>query len=441
MTLAASPEQAARTASETPANTGRKRMPTAVRVALVLAGFTLAVDLLLLLVGSPVVPSRTEDFLFWAVLQLLWVAGLILVAGRVKGAQYVLAGLAAYEVLMLIVAFAMHYSADLQLGALTPLRVTALAFLFTPSARRWIARREPTAEDVEDGPAYWGLLWVLPLFALEWWFIPEVHNEWAQALLWGAAGMVTYIGYVRWQERRRPFELCGGSHALGQAAAGVLLGLTFPASIVAFYLMSGLALFIGVKTWHTFSLTLGAIAVSVAIPVFEELAFRGVILRYIELGLGSWPALALSAFLFAGYHSVGQYQTGFEFGSRLLVGLMLGAAYLITRRLWLSIGVHIGLNLGITAVFGTSDTIPLLTFVQQGDPYLLTGEGAWIPYTSMLALFALVFVLVAWRWGKTGGPRVAWSLQQGRDPAPSADAPAGIAAEHRVVPQPTIPGS
>ena len=282
---------------------------------------------------------------------------------------------------------------------------------------------------------------MLPLFALEWWFIPEVHNEWAQALLWVLAGMVTYIGYVRWQERRRTHELSGGSLALGQAAVGVLFGLAFPASIVTFYLVSGLALFMGVKTWHTFSLTLGAIAIAVAVPVFEELAFRGVILRYIELGLGSWPALALSAFLFAAYHSVGQYQTGSEFGSRLLVGLMLGAAYLITRRLWLSIGLHIGLNLGITAVFGTSATIPLLTFVQQGDPYLFTGEGAWIPYTSMLCLFALVFVLVAWRWGMTGGPSVAWALQQGHDPAPRADAPVGIAEEPRVVPEPTLPGS
>ena len=40
----------------------------------------------------------------------------------------------------------------------------------------------------------------------------------------------------------------------------------------------------------------------VAVVVFEELLYRGIILRYAELWLGSWLALGLSSLLFALAH-------------------------------------------------------------------------------------------------------------------------------------------
>jgi uncharacterized protein len=412
-------------------------LPSAVRVALVIAGSTILVDLLLLFAGEAEMSSDGWNLpLYWGAPLLLWFGLLILIARGTAWAPWAAAVLAGIEVVILIGEFTVSpFFSDHNFGILTPMRVTAVAFLFAPSARAWFNRRDL---EPADGPPFWGLLWVLPVFAAEWLLIPTESHALLTAALWASAGVLTYAIYVRRQERRAVYELSGGRRAAGQAGLGFLCGLAVPASIIAFYLMSGLLLLMGVKSWHLFSLTLGVVVLAMAGAVFEELVFRGIVLRYIELGLGSWPALVLSALLFAAYHSIADYQTGLMFVSRLLFGLMAGAGYLLTRRLWLPIGMHVAVNLGVASLFGSSGTIPFVNLVQQGDPYLVSGAGSWIPSLVIRVLFALALMAAAWRWGRMGGPSDAWALQQGHPrPSVAAEATADVHGVHEVPAQPS----
>jgi uncharacterized protein len=269
-------------------------------------------------------------------------------------------------------------------------------------------------------PCFWGLLWVLPLFAAEWLFIPLLPSEGAAAALVLAA-LLAHVFFVHVHERRAVRELRGGLRALVQVALGALVGFVFPLALLTVYLSARLTVFTGFNLWDTFSLTLGALAFSAAIAVFEELVFRGVVLRYLELWLGSWPALALSALAFGAYHYLYGPQPPALLAERVLAGLLLGAAYLLTRRLWASIGLHCAVNVGLALAFGQSDVTALLRLVWESDSYWTSGGGAYLLRLTVVGLLACAAIVAAWRSGGMVTPRRAWTLQIG---GPGADSDA-----------------
>jgi hypothetical protein len=77
----------------------------------------------------------------------------------------------------------------------------------------------------------------------------------------------------------------------------------------------------------------------------EELIIRGIVFRFLEEFAGSWVALALSALLFGFLHAGNDNATLFSsIAIAIEAGILLGAAYMLTRNLWLAIGVHAGWN-------------------------------------------------------------------------------------------------
>jgi membrane protease YdiL (CAAX protease family)/Fe-S-cluster-containing hydrogenase component 2 len=90
-----------------------------------------------------------------------------------------------------------------------------------------------------------------------------------------------------------------------------------------------------------FGLLLSVAVVVVAAPLIEELVFRGIVLRASLDRLDVWPAIALSAALFALSHA-----TAWTFVPTLVLGLSAG--WLTTRRgsLWPAIALH-GLYNGV----------------------------------------------------------------------------------------------
>lgn len=234
-----------------------------------------------------------------------------------------------------------------------------------------------------------------------------------QVVLLPAASLLAYWAFVRFAEHRRPFELAGGWRALAQLALGGLLAFAQPAILVALWYGLGVARLTGLYGWHTFGLTLDAFLLLASVAVFEELVFRGLILRYLELALGSWPAIVLSAALFALVHLLNTGMTPLALAAIAIFGLASGAAYVLTRRLWLSIGLHAGHNLALAAFFGSDDTIQLLRWAANGSPYFVSQSGALLVSAAVgLVLAAVMIVLV----GKEGAAVVrlaAWQWQVG----------------------------
>jgi membrane protease YdiL (CAAX protease family) len=213
--------------------------------------------------------------------------------------------------------------------------------------------------------------------------------------------LLLYAGLVRVLERRKPSELAldpGAGLAVAGAAGGVLL---FSLVMATFFAL-GVARLAGGGD----SSEIVVMALMAALAAFaEELAIRGGVFRILEEGLGSLAALVLSALLFGCMHLVNPGATLVSAASiAVLGGLLLAAAYMATRSLWLPIGIHFGFNFAESGIFGAT-----LSGVQSHGgiwpvsihgPQLLSG-GAFGPEASVvtvtingLATVALLIVAV-----------------------------------------------
>ncbi len=124
------------------------------------------------------------------------------------------------------------------------------------------------------------------------------------------------------------------------------------------------------------------------IAVFQEVTVRGCIFQTLERRWGSGIALIVSSLFFGLMHLgspvEGLTTTQWLVGPLFLsaeTGLLFSAAYLLTRRLWLPIGLHWGWNFFETSVYGTANSgawenDPNTLFAGHvHGPFLLTGGG------------------------------------------------------------------
>jgi uncharacterized protein len=207
-----------------------------------------------------------------------------------------------------------------------------------------------------------------------------------------------------WIERRAnaEFALTGAGPEL-LTGLGIGFGL-FTAAALAVSLLGGLEI-LGLRGMGQFWSMLGMAIVS---GVFEETLFRGVLFRHIEAMLGSWVALGVTAALFGAAHLANPDGTPFAaFAIMIEAGILLGAAYLLTRRLWLPIGLHAGWNFTQGWVFSvpvSGGDAPLgLLITRRIGPDWLTG-GAFGLEASVIAIFVATCagVLILWRAIKRG---------------------------------------
>lgn len=113
--------------------------------------------------------------------------------------------------------------------------------------------------------------------------------------------------------------------------------------------------------------------------ITEEILLRGIVFRWLEELGGSWVALALSALLFGFLHAGNPNATLISsLAIALAAGVLLGGAYMLTRNLWLAIGLHAGWNVTQGLVWD----VPISGFALDGwvdsrlvgDPVLSGGS-------------------------------------------------------------------
>jgi len=125
-------------------------------------------------------------------------------------------------------------------------------------------------------------------------------------------------------------------------------------------------------------------------PAFmEELLFRGILFRWLEAFGGSWFALALTSALFGLGHIMNPNATAFSsFAIAVEAGILLGGAYMLTRSLWMPMGLHAAWNFTQGEIFDVpvsgTDVHGLVT-AQMSGPELLSG-GMFGLEASVLAL-------------------------------------------------------
>ncbi len=197
----------------------------------------------------------------------------------------------------------------------------------------------------------------------------------------------TYAVLVRLGEKRWPQEIAPAAAPFG-IIAGLAIGLIMFSTVMTILIGTGLYDFTyrgPASVWRGASLALES-------GVLEEVLVRGLVLRLVWRAFGPAIAFAVSGLLFCFGHIGNPGATWFTTACVAIeAGIMLGAFYALTGRLWMSIGVHAGWNFTQGYVFGAHVSggdfgASIATSAAQANlPDWLTG-GAFGPEASVPAL-------------------------------------------------------
>jgi membrane protease YdiL (CAAX protease family) len=178
---------------------------------------------------------------------------------------------------------------------------------------------------------------------------------------------------------------------LAEAPKGLGLGLLF--GFLLFSLVVGVAAIADVYNiigeGGTGALVAALIATAILPGFMEEMLFRGILFRWLEEFGGSWFALALTSALFGLGHIFNPNATALSaFAIALEAGVLLGAAYMLTRSLWMPMGLHAAWNFTQGEIFD----VPVsgldshgLVEAQLSGPQILSG-GAFGLEASLIAM-------------------------------------------------------
>ncbi len=217
---------------------------------------------------------------------------------------------------------------------------------------------------------------------------PAAPGPWGKvlgSLVLAVLAMLAYAAFVRWIERR-PVTDFGRRGALREWAVGVALGFAAISLTVAVIASMGGYRITG---WNPPSVLVPVLSLAIFSGVVEEIISRGLMFRLLEEWLGSWAALALSALAFGLLHMANPNATLLAAAAiSIEAGILLGALYMLTRRLWMAIGLHMAWNFTQGGVYGINvsgiEVQGLLFNTMQGPP-LLTG-GAFGAEASLPAI-------------------------------------------------------
>lgn len=223
--------------------------------------------------------------------------------------------------------------------------------------------------------------------------------------------LAIYVGVARFIEQRPASELSlpGMDREWG---TGLLVGAGLYTACVLILMALGMYRIEGLNPW---TFVIPAVAMALSSGTFEELIFRGVLFRSVEDMFGSWISLAVSSLVFGLVHLMNPAGTivGAIYIS-IEAGLLLAAAYMLTRRLWLSIGFHMAWNYVQSAIFSgiVSGSAPEPGLIRSNikGPDILTG-GSFGLESSVIAFLlctatGIVMLVMAVRRGKIVPP--AW---------------------------------
>ena len=237
--------------------------------------------------------------------------------------------------------------------------------------------------------------------------IPPSH-DWPNFV--GAMGLVVLIialwkGIQQGLEGRVDREL-GFSRFGRELGAGLVIGFAIFVLIALTVAGLGGLTFRGVRGLGDIS---GMLVVGLVPGVFEEMLFRGIALRHLERLVGTWGALFITAAFFGGAHLFNRDATWFAaVAIAFEAGVLLGGAYLLTRRLWMVVGIHAAWNFTQGWVFSapvSGGPAPAgLLIVDRHGPAWLTGGAFGLEASAVAMVIATLagclMTYLAWRRGE-----------------------------------------
>ncbi|HUZ61159.1 MAG TPA: CPBP family intramembrane glutamic endopeptidase [Hanamia sp.] len=209
-----------------------------------------------------------------------------------------------------------------------------------------------------------------------------------------------YIFLFRMYDKRPIYEL-SASTFFNNATVGFLTGISLQSLFILIIYLTGTFLIVNINpvsaliSPFAFALTAGFVA---------EIIIIGIVFRLLEQQTGTIMALFIFIILFAILHINVKGATLISVGATAMqAGLLLPAAYVYRRNLWLPIFLHFGWDFAEPGIFGginpsDSMTHGLLTSKIAGNSLFTGGETG--PQDSLLSLLlclilGLIFLSLA----------------------------------------------
>lgn len=208
------------------------------------------------------------------------------------------------------------------------------------------------------------------------------------------AAHFSYVSYVKLIEQRPAFEL-SKLRAIRDLRRGALIGAGFFAALVAALYAMGYYRVAGINNP---TVLIYPFVISVMAAYLEELFLRGILLRITEEALGTWPALLISSLVFGLLHIFNRNATlTGTLAIAIEAGILFGASYVLTRKLWMPIGIHFAWNFTQGGIFG----LPVSGLDMQGlldaeldGPAWLTGGAFGLENSIPAVILGLAVALV-----------------------------------------------
>jgi len=207
-----------------------------------------------------------------------------------------------------------------------------------------------------------------------------------------------YRLYVHRIEQRALTELAK-AEAYRDFAAGSIIGILMFCSVLSVLYATGAYDMTGSDRWTVMLIPFFSM---MAVSLLEEILFHGIIFRILQDWLGSWRALAMSVTAYCVAQLMREDFTVLTVASVAATGLLLSAAYMVTGRLWLGIGIHFAWHFTQGAVFSSpvlgneGSGIILGTFTGSdwltGGPFGVSGSAVTVAVFLMAGLGMLACV-------------------------------------------------
>ncbi len=252
--------------------------------------------------------------------------------------------------------------------------------------------------------------------------VPPAPSPWhdlvlLKNLLLPIALFLIYAAVVRVMERRRADEV-----ALSKGFMTLVVGIALGATIIGATLLAldrmGM---VQITEGEGFEWLGRALLVTMVTAMSEELLFRVIFFGILEQVTGSLVAILISSAVFGLAHAANPGANAFAlFALSVELGVMLSLAYMLTRNVWIAVGIHGGWNCMQSFVLGAENSgvrDPSSYFhTTLRGPEIMTGgafglEGSIVSLGLSVIVSACLLVLVARkrRWlsvrFRLGGPQ------------------------------------